>query len=52
MLVVKQNIPKGVWPLGRVVEVNCGRDGLVHSAREKSVRPINKLHILEAAELR
>ena len=29
VLVVEQNIPRGDWPLGRIIEVNHGRDGLV-----------------------
>lgn len=54
VLVVEQNIPRGDWPLGRVIEVNRGRDGLVRSVRVKTVknilaRPINKLCLLEAA---
>jgi len=55
VLVVEQNIPRGEWPLGRVIGVHCGRDGLVRSARVKTMRstltrPINKLCFLEAAE--
>ena len=55
VLVVEQNIPRGEWPLGRVIGVHCGRDGLVRSVRVKTMRstltrPINKLCFLEAAE--
>ena len=54
VLVVEQNIPRGDWPLGRIIEVNRGRDGLVRSARVKTmksilVRPVNKLCLLETA---
>ena len=57
VLAVDQNVPRGEWPLGKVIEVNCGRDGLVRSARVKTkrstfVRPTNKLCLLEAAETR
>ena len=56
VLVVKQNIPRGDWPLGRIIEVNHGRDGLVQSARVKTtksmlMRPVNKLCLLEAANM-
>ena len=54
VLVVEQNIPRGDWPLGRIIEVNRGRDGLVRSARVKTmksmlVRPVDNLCLLEAA---
>ena len=54
VLVVEQNIPRGDWPLGRIIEVNRGRDGLVRSARVKTmksmlVRPVDKLCLLETA---
>eukprot|EP00112_Aurelia_sp_Birch-Aquarium-sp1_P025857 Seg884.2 transcript_id=Seg884.2/GoldUCD/mRNA.D3Y31 product="hypothetical protein" protein_id=Seg884.2/GoldUCD/D3Y31 len=47
--------PRGAWPLGRVLEVKQGRDGLVRSARIKTamseyLRPIDKLCLLKAAE--
>ena len=54
VLVVEQNLPRGDWPLGRIIEVNCVRDGLARSAKVKTmrsilVRPISKLYLLEAA---
>ena len=36
MLVVEQNIPRGDWPLGGIIEVNCGRDGLARSCKSKN----------------
>ena len=38
VLVVEQNIPRGEWPLDKIVDVNCGRDGHVHSAKVKSMK--------------
>ncbi len=55
VLMVDNSQPRGFWPLGRVLDVNKGRDGLVRSARVKTasseyVRPIDKLCLLEGAE--
>ncbi len=55
VLVVDESLPRGYWPLARVVEVTKGRDELVRSVRVKTaktelVRPIDKLCLLEAAE--
>ena len=52
VLLIDDNAPRGAWPLGRVSEVNSGRDGLVRSVRlvTKSgqlVRPITKVVLLE-----
>ena len=52
VLVMDENAPKGSWPLGLIQEVSVGRDGLVRSARLKTVtsvltRPITKLVSLE-----
>lgn len=52
VLVMDENLPRGEWPLGLVCEVNCGRDGLVRSARVKvakviKTRPVTKLVLLE-----
>ena len=52
VLIVDQSTVRGQWPLGRVCEVNTGRDGLVRSARLQTktgeiVRPISKLVLLE-----
>ena len=40
VLIVQQNTPRGDWPLGRVIEVNRGRDGFVRSARVKTAKSI------------
>ena len=50
--IMDENMPRGSWPLGLVVEVNEGRDGLVRSASLKTkmsyqVRPITKLVLLQ-----
>ena len=55
VLIADENTPRGLWPLGRVVSVNEGRDGLVRSARVKTkaselVRPVTKLVMLEEAD--
>ena len=52
VLVMDENAPRGLWPLGLIQEVSVGRDGLVRSARLKTVtsvlsRPITKLVSLE-----
>ena len=51
-LLVDENTPRRLWPLGLVVDVNMGRDELVRSVRVKTrstelVRPITKLVALE-----
>jgi transposase InsO family protein len=55
VLVADENIPRGQWPLGRVIEVNVGRDGHVRScvvrlSKSTVVRPITKLCLLEFSE--
>ena len=52
VLVVDENLPRGQWPLGLVVEVKQGRDDLVRSVMVKvgnnvKTRPITKLVHLE-----
>ena len=52
VLVAEQNIPRGQWPLSRVIEVNVGRDGHVRSClikmrKSQIVQPITKLCLLE-----
>ena len=54
VLVIEQNVPIGDWPLGRIIAVNCGRDGLARFAKDVTmrstlVRPVSKLCLLEAA---
>jgi len=53
ILLVEENLPRRVWPLGLVTEVIMGRDGLVRSVRVRTrvsnlVRPITKIVSLEA----
>lgn len=55
VLVAQENIPRGQWPLGRVIRPNCGRDGLVRSCVVRfrgieSIRPITKLCLLECSD--
>ena len=55
VLVVDKATSRNLWPLGIVLDVSVGRDGLVRSARIKTmssemVRPIEKLCLLEAHE--
>ena len=52
ILLMDGNSPRGQWPLGRVLEVTQGRDGLVRSCKVETrgkilVRPITKLVMLE-----
>lgn len=54
VLIAQENVPRGQWPLGRVREVNVGRDGLTRSCLIKTqnselVRPITKLCLLECS---
>jgi len=53
VLLVEENMPRRVWPLGLVVQVKKGRDGLVRSVKVRTkstelVRPITKVVSLEA----
>ena len=53
VLIMHENTPRRLWPLGLVVLCQEGRDGMVRSARVKTqstelVRPISKLILLEA----
>lgn len=55
VLVAQENLPRGQWPLGRVVRINTGRDGLVRSCVVKTrtseiIRPITRLCLLECEE--
>ena len=52
LLVIDENMPRGCWPLGLVLKVNTGRDGMVRSVKLRSrgkeiVRPISKLVFVE-----
>jgi hypothetical protein len=51
---MESNVPRGSWPLGRIVKVYYGEDKLVRSADVKTrlgelQRPVTKLCLLEAA---
>ena len=51
VLVVDSNSPRGHWPLGRILEVLPGADGIVRVAKvyvgkKVSIRPVNKLCVL------
>ena len=52
VLLVDENTPKNLWPLGIVLEVTEGRDGLVRSVKVKTqstvlTRPITNVVMLE-----
>ena len=52
VLLVDDNIPRGRWNLGRILETYPGPDGLVRVAKAKTkdavyMRPIQKLCLLE-----
>ena len=47
------SLPRGLWPLGRVISITVGRDNLVRSVDVKTqssqlTRPVDKLYLLEA----
>ena len=55
VLVMDQTMPRNYWPLGKVIDVNNGRDGLVRSVKVKSkgrilTRLVDKLCMLEQVE--
>ena len=55
VLIADDNVPRGQWLLGRVIQVYPGRDGRVRSAAIKTKnselhRPIRKLCLLEASD--
>jgi hypothetical protein len=52
VLIVDENTPRNLWPLGIVDEVKFGRDSLVRSVRVRTrstvlVRPVTKIVLLE-----
>ncbi len=52
VLLVEKSLPRGVWPIARVIETYQGSDGLVRSAKVKTanstfIRPIVKMCLLE-----
>ena len=51
-MLVDDNVPKGHWNLGRVLEVYPGPDGMIRTFKVKTkdsvfIRPIQKLCLLE-----
>lgn len=55
VLVVAENTPRGIWPMGRVIQTKQGADGLVREAKVKTkstvlTRPVTKLVFLEGSE--
>jgi hypothetical protein len=55
VIVVEPNTPRGLWPLGRIVQPLPGPDGIVRAARVRTkmgekVRPVAKLCLLEEAD--
>lgn len=55
VLVRDDTMPRNIWPLGRIVDVYPGDDGLVRSVRVKTAtttlhRPITKICLLEAVD--
>ncbi|XP_074653621.1 uncharacterized protein LOC141907778 [Tubulanus polymorphus] len=55
VIVSNEQLPRAQWPLGRVIEVHPGSDGVVRSAKIKTrsspslIRPVNKCVMLERA---
>ena len=55
VLLMDEVTPRNCWPMGRIIQVNTGRDGLVRSAVIKTqtsvlTRPVNKMCLLESCE--
>jgi len=56
VIVVDNNSPRGQWPLGRVLRLLPGKDGVVRTAEVKTktgvyIRPAVKLCLLESSDL-
>ena len=56
ILIMDENAPRGLWPLGLVLETSVGRDGLVRSVRLRTkcsvlMRPITNLVYLEGSDV-
>ena len=52
VLIVDNNSPRGKWPVGRIIDLFPGNDGVVCSVRVKTsssvyTRPVVKLCLLE-----
>ena len=53
VLVTDENLPRGQWPLGRILDVFPDEDGQVRTVKVRvgttaKVRPIHKLVLLES----
>ena len=53
VLIMDENIPWKIWPMGRVIHTFPGKDGLVRALRVKTswsilTRPVTKLCLLES----
>ena len=56
VLVTEDNTARPTWPMGLVTEMIAGKDGIQRTARVKTkkgtiVRPVQRLHLLERADL-
>ena len=52
VLISEDNIPRGKWKLGKIVDTFPGKDGQIHTVRVQTKkgmlnRPVQKLHLLE-----
>ena len=52
VLIVDENTPRSLWPLGIIVDVKYSRDGLVRTVRVRTkstvlTRPVTKIVLLE-----
>jgi len=52
VFISEDNIPRGKWKLGKVVDTFPGKDGRIHTVRVQTKkgminRPVQKLHLLE-----
>lgn len=53
VLISSENTPRGLWPLGKIVQTFPAKDGLVRSVQVKTrstvlMRPVHKLCLLES----
>ena len=51
VVLMESNLPRGKWPLGRMIDIFPGKDGIVRVVKVKKkdglyVRPVAKLSIL------
>lgn len=53
-MLIKDDLPRNQWLMGRIVETFAGRENLIRTAKVKTksttlVRPIHKLCVIESA---